>query len=77
MQVWSTAAQRAHMVLAAGDGDPLASHVQVPWLARFKELSAYTRCKPEPEGGRLTGYAFREYYGSLIRKYIPEQQLRW
>ena len=52
-------------------------HTQVPWLARFRELSAYTRCKPEPQGGRLTGDAFREYYGGLIRKYIPEQQLRW
>ena len=53
------------------------TYVQVPWLARFKELSAYTRSKPQPEGGRLTGDAFREYYSGLIRKYIPGEHLRW
>jgi hypothetical protein len=48
----------------------------VPWLARFKELSAYKR-RAEPPGGRLKGEAFRKYYDALIRKYIPDGKLRW
>lgn len=51
-------------------------HNMVPWLARFKELSAYKR-KPDLPGGCLKGDAFREYYDGLIRKYIPDGKLRW
>lgn len=59
-----------HKLLSEGD------RLMVPWLARFKELSAYKR-KPPPPGGRLSGDAFRSYYSGLIAKYIPQGTLRW
>ena len=51
--------------------------MMVPWLARFRELSAYKRAPDQAQRGRLTGQAFREYYNGLIRKYIPSGTLRW
>ncbi|BDA44886.1 probable inositol oxygenase 1 at C-terminar half [Coccomyxa sp. Obi] len=72
--------QRFHALNRAGTPyDELLSasdRLMVPWLARFKELSAYKR-KPNPPAGRLTGDAFREYYSGLIAKYIPQGTLRW
>ncbi|EIE21644.1 DUF706-domain-containing protein [Coccomyxa subellipsoidea C-169] len=53
-----------------------SDRLMVPWLARFKELSAYKR-KPPPPGGRLTGDAFRAYYSGLIAKYIPQGTLHF
>ena len=49
----------------------------VPWLKRFRELSAYKRTLPQPPGGMLRGEAFHKYYSSLIKKYIPQSVLRW
>ena len=51
--------------------------MMVPWLARFRELSAYKRTPDQAQPGRLTGQAFRDYYNGLIRKYIPGGTLRW
>lgn len=53
-----------------------SDRLMVPWLARFKELSAYKR-KPPPPGGHLTGDAFRAYYSGLIAKYIPQGTLHF
>lgn len=53
-----------------------SDRMMVPWLTRFRELSAYKRPdQAQPE--RLTGQAFRDYYNDLIRKYIPSGSLRW
>ena len=53
-----------------------SDQLMVPWLSRFRELSAYKRSNLAPQE-RLTGQAFRDYYNGLIRKYIPSGTLRW
>lgn len=56
-----------------------SDRLMVPWLARFRQLSAYRCTDPAdpPQQPRLTGQAFRDYYNGLIRKYIPSGTLRW
>lgn len=54
-----------------------SDRMMVPWLARFRELSAYKRMPDQAQPERLTGQAFRDYYNGLIRKYIPSGTLRW
>ncbi len=46
----------------------------LPWLRRFRELARYTR-RELP--GRLEGEGLRNYYGGLLRKYIPQGKLQW
>ena len=53
-----------------------SDQLMVPWLSRFRELSAYKRSDAAPQE-RLTGQAFRNYYSGLMRKYIPSGTLRW
>ncbi|CAL5229986.1 g13419 [Coccomyxa viridis] len=53
-----------------------SDRLMVPWLSRFRELSAYKRSDDAPQE-RLTGQAFRNHYSGLIRKYIPGGTLRW
>ena len=53
-----------------------SDQLMVPWLSRFRELSAYKRSDEAPPG-RLTGQSFRNYYSGLMRKYIPSGTLRW
>lgn len=53
-----------------------SDRLMVPWLSRFRELSAYKRSDQAPQE-RLTGQAFRDYYSGLMRKYIPSGTLRW
>ncbi len=56
-----------------------SDRLMVPWLARFRQLSAYRWGDPAgpPSQPHLTGRAFTDYYNGLIRKYIPSGTLRW
>jgi inositol oxygenase len=51
-----------------------SDRAMLPWLARFRQLSAYRRIDLP---GALRGADFKNYYSALLHKYIPAGTLRF